>query len=192
MGLGGNEIVLKRKREKQFKFLLENFTKPVLESDGFGDIKYEENGYSPTGISLAILNCNMENRFNKEEISPQQIATFMSRIQGYLPKELRKSDSRCKPLFTNRSYSGNCQLAPETEELLDAMREWYLEMKYRIMNDITFKYYMEGKMQYNEILKRRFKNEYSEKVEQSVQADVTSDRQLNITFVDAKPEDYER
>ena len=46
MGLGGGEIVLKRKREKQFKFLLENFTKPVWESDGFGESKYEENGYS--------------------------------------------------------------------------------------------------------------------------------------------------
>ena len=185
MGLGGGEIVLKRKREKQFKFLLENFTKPVLESDGFGDIKYEENGYSPTGISLAILNCNMENRFNKEEISPQQIATFMARIQGYLPKGLRKSDSRCKPLFTNHSYSGNCEFAPDTLELLDAMREWYLEMKYRIMNDITFKYYMEGKMQYNEILKRRFKNEYSEKVEQAVEAAVKTDNSINIVIDEA-------
>lgn len=185
MGLGGNEIVLKRKREKQFKFLLENFTKPVLEADGYGDIKYEENGYSPTGISLAILNCNMENRFNKEEISPQQIATFMSRIQGYLPKELRKSDSRCKPLFTNRSYSGTCDFAPDTLELLDAMREWYLEMKYQIMNDITFKYYTEGKIQYNEILKRRFKNEYSEKVEQAVQAAVKADNSINIVIDEA-------
>lgn len=184
MGLGGNEIVLKRKREKQYKFLLENFTKPVLESDGFGDIKYEENGYSPTGISLAILNCNMENRFNKEEISPQQIATFMSRIQGYLPRELRKSDSRCKPLFTNRSYSGNCEFAQDTLELLDAMREWYLEMKYRIMNDITFKYYMEGKQQFFAILTRRFKNEYSEKIEQNVTANVQQDSQINIIIDD--------
>jgi hypothetical protein len=60
------------------------------------------------------------------------------------------------------------------------------------MNDITFKYYVEGKIQYNEILKRRFKNEYSEKVEQAVQADVKTDKQINIMFEDAKPEDYER
>lgn len=185
MGLGGGEVILKKKREKQFKFLLENFTKPVLESDGFGEIKYEENGYSPTGISLAILNCNMENSFQKEQISPNQIATFMSRIQGYLPKELRPSDYRCKPLFTSNSYSGSCQFAPETLELLDAMREWYLEMKYRIMNDITFKYYMEGKQQYNEILKRRYKNEYSEKVEQNVTANVQQDNQINIVIEDA-------
>jgi len=64
------------------------------------------------------------------------------------------------------------------------MREWYLEMKYRIMNDITFKYYTEGKIQYNEILKRRFKNEYSEKVEQTVQADVKSDNSINIIIED--------
>jgi hypothetical protein len=65
------------------------------------------------------------------------------------------------------------------------MREWYLEMKYRIMNDITFKYYAEGKVQYNEILKRRFKNEYSEKVEQNVTANVQQDNQINIVIEDA-------
>lgn len=184
MGLGGNEIQLMRKRAKQFRFLLDNFKKPVLESDGFGEIKYEDNGYSPTGISLAILNCNMENRHNGEEISPQQIATFMSRIQGYMPKELRPSDSRCKPLFTNRSYSGNCDFSEETLELMEAMREWYLEMKYRIMNDITFKYYMEGKQQFFAILSRRFKNEYSEKIEQNVTANVQQDNQINIVIDD--------
>jgi hypothetical protein len=65
------------------------------------------------------------------------------------------------------------------------MREWYLEMKYRIMNDITFKYYTEGKIQYNEILKRRFKNEYSEKVEQTVQAAVKADNSINIVIDEA-------
>lgn len=185
MGLGGGEIVLKKKREKQFKFLLENFTKPVLESDGFGEIKYESDGYSPTGISLAILNCNIENTFHKDQISPNQIATFMSKIQGYLPKNLRSSDRRCKPLFTSNSYSGGCVFAQDTLELLDAIREWYLEMKSRIMNDITFRYFVQGKVQYNEILKRRFKNEYSEKVEQVVQADVKSDSAINIVIDEA-------
>jgi hypothetical protein len=126
----------------------------------------------------------MENRHNGEGISPQQIATFMSRIQGYMPFDLRPSDKRCKPLFTNHSYSGNCELSEETKELMDAMREWYQEMKYRIMNDITFKYFTEGKIQYNEILKRRFKNEYSEKVEQAVVADVKADNQINIIIED--------
>ena len=51
-----------KKRHAQMKFLLETFDKPVLEADGFGDIKINEDGYSPTGISLSILNCNIENR----------------------------------------------------------------------------------------------------------------------------------
>jgi hypothetical protein len=57
-------------------------------------------------------------------------------------------------------------------------------MKYRIMNDITFKYFTEGKVPYNEILTRRFKNEYSEKVEQTVRADVKSDNSINIIIED--------
>ena len=48
-----NRFRMKR-RNAQMKFLLENFKKPVLLSDEKGDIKYDENGYSPTGISLAF------------------------------------------------------------------------------------------------------------------------------------------
>ena len=81
-----------RKRHEQMKFLLDNFKKPVLLSDEHGDIKYEEDGYSPTGISLAILNSNIENTCKGETISPNQLSTFMSHIQSYLPKNLRPSD----------------------------------------------------------------------------------------------------
>ena len=168
------------KRLAQMKFLLENFSKPVLVADANGDIKFEENGYSPTGISLALLNSNIENVCRGDVISPNQIATFMSHVQGYLPKELRPSDYRCKPIFTYNTFSSNCDMGEETKEVIEAMREWYYCMKRQIMNDITFKYYREGKVQYNEILKRRFKNEYSEKVEQSVDANVNSDNQINI------------
>lgn len=168
------------RRLAQMKFLLENFSKPVLVADANGDIKFEENGYSPTGISLALLNSNIENMCKGDVISPNQISTFMSHIQGYLPKELRPSDYRCKPIFTCNTFSSNCDMGEETKEIIEAMREWYYCMKRQIMNDITFKYYREGKVQYNEILKRRFKNEYSEKVEQTVDANVNSDNQINI------------
>ena len=174
-----NRFRMKR-RNAQMKFLLENFKKPVLLSDEKGDIKYDENGYSPTGISLAILNCNIENNCKGDVISTNQISTFMSHIQGYLPKDLRPSDYRCKPLFTYNTFSSNCDIGEDTMELLESMREWYYSMKYQIMNDITFKYYMSGKIQFNELLKRRFKNEYSEKVEQTVQAAVKADNSINI------------
>lgn len=58
-------------------------------------------------------------------------------------------------------------------------------MKHQIMNDITFKYYMSGKIQFNELLKRRFKNEYSEKIENDVTANVESDNKINIIIEDA-------
>ena len=179
-----NRFRMKR-RNAQMKFLLENFKKPVLLSDDNGDIKYDENGYSPTGISLAILNCNIENNCKGDTISPNQISTFMSHIQGYLPKDLRPSDYRCKPLFTYNTFCSNCDIGEETMELLDSMREWYYNMKHQIMNDITFKYYMSGKIQFNELLKRRFKNEYSEKIENDVTANVESDNKINIIIEDA-------
>lgn len=174
-----------KKRHEQMKFLLDNFKKPVLLSDNNGDIKYEEDGYSPTGISLAILNSNIENMCKGDTISPNQLSTFMSHIQGYLPKKMRPSDYRCKPLFTYNTFSSNCDIGEETMELLDSLREWYYSMKHQIMNDITFKYYMSGKIQFNELLKRRFKNEYSEKIENDVTASVESDNNINIIIEDA-------
>lgn len=174
-----------KKRHAQMKFLLETFDKPVLEADGFGDIKINEDGYSPTGISLSILNCNIENNSKGDTISPNQIATFMSHVQGYLPFKLRPSDYRCKPLWTYNTFSSNCDIGEESLSLIDAMREWYLSNKKKIMNDITFRYYLDGKTQYGEILKRRFKNEYSEKVEQAVQANVANDAQINLIIDEA-------
>ena len=109
----------------------------------------------------------------------------MSHIQSYLPKKLRPSDRKCKPLFTYNTFCSNCDIGAETMELLDALREWYYSMKHQIMNDITFKYYMSGKIQFNELLKRRFKNEYSEKIENDVTASVESDNNINIIIEDA-------
>lgn len=60
------------------------------------------------------------------------------------------------------------------------MVDWLNTMKSRCLNDLTFKYVQEGKTQFIEIMKRRWKDVYSEKVEQEVAAAVNTDNKINI------------
>jgi hypothetical protein len=69
--------------------------------------------------------------------------------------------------------------------LLRQVADWYDAMKKAIMNTLSSEYYCEGKMQYIELLKRRYKEQYSEKVEQEVIADVKADNTINICIEDA-------
>ena len=41
---GGTHIIRMKKRHAQMKFLLENFTKPVVVVDGMGDMEYDDKG----------------------------------------------------------------------------------------------------------------------------------------------------
>lgn len=185
-----------RKRIEQMQFLLDNFDGPVFDEGGLGGMHTDEDGYCPTGITMAIINYYS----HAKELNYTSISSFMARIQGYLPKDLRisthksqRQNHRESPLWNPRNINATNldDIGEETKEYLDLMVDWLSNMKSRCLNDLTFKYVQEGKIQFIEIMKRRWKDVYSEKVEQEVAANVNGDRQINITFEDAKPEDYE-
>ena len=175
-----------KKRIAQMQFLLKEFTKPVVYVDGMGAMEYDNNGYSPTGITMTIINfmSKSPNGFNYTTIS-----SFMAKIQSYLPKDLRittanrqRKGNRESPLWSPRNINNTKpdEIGEETKEYLDQMIDWLYDMKMKCMNSLTFDYLTKGKPQYIEVLKRRYKDEYSEKVEQSVQADVKADNTINI------------
>jgi hypothetical protein len=58
-------------------------------------------------------------------------------------------------------------------------------MRSQVLNMLSFNYVTQGRPQFIEIMKRRWKSKYSEKVEQAVQADVKSDNKINIIIDDA-------
>ena len=178
------------KRIAQMKFLLENFTRPSYDEGGFGEIMINEDGYSPTGITMAIINFYSHNA----EYNYTTIASFMAKIQGYLPEYLRittyknqRKNKNDSPLWNPRNLNAAKpdDIGVETKKWLDKMVDWFNTMKYKCLNDLTFKYMIQGKPQYIEIMKRRWKDTYSEKVEQEVQAAVKSDNQINLIFEDA-------
>lgn len=179
---GGTHIIRMKKRHAQMKFLLENFVKPVVNVNGMGEMEYEDDGYCPSGITMALLNSGAEERMVGEKISPKQFSTFMMHIQSYLPEKLRPRKD-CKEVWSYSTFHRD--IGEETQKLLDECIDWYHDMRAQVLNTLSFNYYTSGKIQYINLLSRRWKSKYSEKVEQAVQADVKSDNKINIIIDDA-------
>lgn len=167
-----------KRRQRQLEFLL-TIDEPLL-----GPIYKDDKGLSLTGITMTILNHGRAtSKDNDGNTSLYSIITFMRDIQQYLPYDLRPSDRKCRDLWSRKQsvedFSDNVQ------DLLRQVADWYDTMKKAIMNTLSSEYYCEGKMQYIELLKRRYKEQYSEKVEQEVIADVKADNTINICIEDA-------
>lgn len=179
------------KRIAQMQFLLDNFEQPEINYGDFNRMEVEENGYCPTGITMTIINFTSP----LKEYNYSSICSFMNRIQTYLPKDLRITTSpshkrergRESPLWNQNNIKATKadELGEETKEYLDLMVDWFTNMKAKCLNDLTFSYIKEGKNQFIEIMKRRWKDTYSEKVEQEVQAAVKADNNINLIFEDA-------
>jgi len=178
------------KRIAQMQFLLENFEKPEINMGNFDRMEVEENGYCPTGITMSIINFNS----HAKEYNYTTISSFMAKIQTYLPKDLRittykkqRKNEKESPLWNPRNINETKpdEIGEETKEYLDLMVDWFTAMKAKCLNDLTFSYIVQGKPQYFNIMSRRWKAEYSEKIEQSIEAKVDSDNQINIIIEDA-------
>lgn len=176
------------KRIAQMQFLLENFTNPVIE-ESLNEMKVEENGYCPSGITMAIVNFMS----HSPEYNYTTVSSFMAKIQTYLPEDLRitthkyqRKGQKDSPLWNPRNINATKpdDIGEETKEWLDLMIDWLYAMKSKCLNMLTFNYITQGKPQFIEVMKRRWKDTYSEKVEQTVAADVKTDNQINIIIED--------
>lgn len=176
------------------RYLLENMIEPnfaMVESNGVLDNTFDiapHSSLNTAGITWRILNSQgFGQGSHKSDAQPTwgSIANFMAQIQDYLPEELRTKQNPYR-LWSRWSLRDNGiqTISDETRELLDDMCDWLEIMKRKIMDYITARYFREGKIQYCEILKRRYKDQYSEKVEQEVVADVVADTSVNIVIED--------
>lgn len=180
-------------RQKQMRYLLDNMKGPDFSlitstralSNSF-DI--DDEGLNEAGITYRILNSQGFGRNHSISNAPPSygsVANFMAGIQDYLPANLRSKQNPYR-LWSHRSFQSDTQtIAAETRELLDDMCDWLVMMKTKIEDYIASHYFREGKLNHLEVLKRRYKDEWSERTEQQIDADVKQDTELNITFVDA-------
>lgn len=198
MGTGINGYNLQRNcalRQKQMRYILENMSEPnfaMIESNDTlsGTFNIADNDTLNTaGITWRILNSQgFGNGEHKSNTPPSwgSVANFMASIQDYLPSSLRTKQNPYR-LWSHWSFQKNDTqvIADETQELLNDMCDWLENMKKKIEDHVSARYFREGKPQYIEVLKRRYKDEWSERTEQNIDANVNTDTELNVIISDA-------
>lgn len=187
---GHNILIACEKRREQLRYLMENMTEPVFvvnDNDDTADTKVAieaSDTLNKVGITYRLLNHQGFGRGRHEDLpSWGSVAEFMNSIQMYLPKSLRAKYT----LWSRFSFRDNDieTIADETKKLLDEMIDWLITMKQLIEDRLSADYYVAGKGNHLEILKRRFKLDWSERTESSVDANVKEDTHINIHFADA-------
>lgn len=190
---GHNLLVGMRLRNKQMRYILETMNEPefgILQSFKHLaeslDMVENPDGLNRSGITWRILNSqgfgNGDHSSNNEP-SYMSVAIFMRDIQQYLPKDLQSKKSGYQ-LWKRQSFVETNTFGEETVELLDQMIDWLIRMKKMIEDKITSIYYVNGRSHHLEILKRRYKDDWSEKIEQAVDANVNQDTTVNVILED--------
>lgn len=177
-------------RNKQMAYLMEEMQDPDFQllgnvkslSSSF-DIEPEEDELNTAGITWRLLNTQGFGRGDHSTApSYMSVAVFMNSIQTYFPKSLRISKKREHyKLWKDKSFISTNTFSDETRELLDAMVDWLQMMKQKIEDKLASIYWFNGKAHHLEILKRRYKDDWSEKIEQSIDASV-ADKKIEVTF----------
>lgn len=185
----GNNILSNCKtRQKQMKYLLENMKEPNFDLIDAKPVDEDSDELNTAGITFRILNSQgFGNGAHLSNTPPSwgSVANFMASIQDYLPKSLRTRQNPHR-LWSHYSFqqNGTQVIAEYTQELLNDMCAWLMTMKTKIEDYITSHYFSEGRINHLEILKRRFKDEWSERTEQQVDANV-QDSELKVIIEDA-------
>jgi len=191
----------KEKRIKQINFLLDNMSSPeYMPNDSMTSLNETFNmnsdlaGFDPVGITMSIMNFDIT-RMSRRNVDTAEsfysISTFMNRIQMYLPLKLRQDKRSHVRLWTNTCLDEN-HLSEEMTEYLRTLEHWFWDMRTMIQNDLSNKYLLGGKIQQLEILKRRFKNGWSEKIEtvNETHNTVEGGLDISISFEDYDEEEH--
>ena len=190
------------------RWILETIKEPILTPDSVDFTELNDTFGLPKGdtgkpwnICLRVLNYGgpRANGFGKvygkddnKSVIPTwpSVANFMNSIQDYMPKKLQSSNERLWNRLCYYKYKG-VEFAEETARLLDEMVNWMITMKEKIQDMLTSEYFIKGNVKDLEILKRRYKDNWSEKTEQKVEADVSSDNSIQIEIRGFDEEDYQ-
>lgn len=186
--IGNNLLTNCKTRQKQMKYILENIKDPDFSMIIGTNDEDNEDKLNVAGITFRILNSQgFGNGAHNSNAQPSwgSVANFMASIQDYLPKSVRSRQNPYR-LWSYRSFQQNDTqiIAEDTQELLNDMCDWLSMMKTKIEDFISSRYFREGKLNHLEILKRRYKDDWSERTEQNIEATV-QDTELKVIIEDA-------
>ena len=182
---GKNLLANCKTRQKQMKYLMDNMREPNFALIDSKSVDENDEVLNTAGITYRILNSQgFGNGAHSSNTMPSwgSVANFMASIQDYLPKSLRTHQNPYR-LWSHYSFQqNNTQVIAEyTQELLNDMCDWLFKMKTKIEDYIASRYFREGKINHLETLKRRFKDEWAERVEQQVDATI-QDNKIEVSF----------
>lgn len=186
--VGNNLLANCKTRQKQMKYILDNIKDPDFSMIIGTNDEANEDKLNVAGITFRILNSQgFGNGAHNSNTQPSwgSVANFMASIQDYLPKSVRSRQNPYR-LWSYRSFQQNNTqiIAEDTQELLNDMCDWLSMMKTKIEDFISSRYFREGKLNHLEILKRRYKDDWSERTEQNIEATV-QDTELKVVIEDA-------
>jgi len=158
-----------QKKIALIEYLLEHIKEPVFTytNSSLNDEFYiadEDDGLDIPKITFAILNYkgHIGNEINNN------FETFGSVIQNYVPER-----------FRNIKFNIHSSTKDYSQAYLDAVEKfqgWICSMKSKIENALSEEYYLQGRMKNLEILKRRYKQNWSE----SKVVDLTADQNIRM------------
>lgn len=183
-------ITTKKSRIKQIQFLIENLTEPVFvdfsKSNNSLSIEFgmeDTNTFNPAAITYRVLNLKTK---SADEITYNTLSRFMFSIQSYLPRKLQFKSKLWH--FTSFANNNLHNVTPEMFQALDDLKDWLVCFLEKIEDRLANQLYLAGnaKSQYLDILKRRFKENWCDKVETKVDAKVEAevDKTINIIVED--------
>lgn len=182
----------RKDRIAQINYLLEVMTEPVLApeehsfsslNEAFATDDKDNYGLDRCSITMAVL--NFKGRSDTD--SSYAIHTFMIQIQDYLPIRLRSKCWGRTGWALNKTGEKAHGASKEMIEKFNELREWLFTFRSKIENELSTKFIMGNKPQYLETLKRRFKENWSEKFETQNETHNTVEGGLSvqISFEDA-------
>lgn len=193
-GINAKHSKDKNTRIAQANFLIENLVEPVLImndatisslNDTF-NLNDDQAGFNPAMVTMAIINLNY--RFDKDT-HYEAVESFMRNIQDYLPYKLRVDHNIWG--YSAGSMYNKTNTSEETKEILNKLHDWLFNMRFKVENEVTYRYMLGNKQQLLETLKRRFREKWGDKIETTNENHTTLDGgiSLNIKFKELNKDD---
>ena len=152
--------------------IVEWLTTNVVEPDLF--VNEDCSNENLVNIWFMIMNYGQITAKENAE-NENRILRFLSYVSNYLPDELKNHEI----------YKGRIR----DKELIETFEHWLFESKQKLQNYLAREYFAKGRMKDLEILKRRYKENWSESKVVDLTADanmkVDKDSKLEIKIVDA-------
>ena len=152
--------------------IVEWLTTNIVEPDLF----VNEDGSNENLVNIWFMVMNYGQISAKENAeNDNRILRFLSYVSNYLPDELKNHE-----IYKSRIRD---------KELIETFEHWLFESKQKLQNYLAKEYFAKGRIKDLEILKRRYKENWSESKVVDLTADanmkVDKDSKLEIKIVDA-------